>query len=57
VLCLFHRPQALEALRKLRTEKAQEAKEMRLKLDHTRTLKDQAQVTARGTGGTAVQGA
>ena len=34
--------QALEALRKLRTEKVQEAKEMKLKLDHARTHKDNA---------------
>lgn len=33
---------ALEALRKLRTEKAQEVKELKLKLEHTKTLKDQA---------------
>lgn len=36
--------QALEALRKLRTEKAHEVKELKLKLEHTRTLRDQAQV-------------
>lgn len=30
-------------LRKLQTEKAQEVKEMRLKLDHAKTVKDQAQ--------------
>jgi hypothetical protein len=40
--------QALEALRKLRTEKVQEVKELKLKLEHTKTLKDQAQ--ARGQG-------
>ena len=34
--------QALEALRKLRTEKVQEAKEMRLKLEHLKTHKDNA---------------
>lgn len=34
---------ALEVLRKLQTEKAQEVKEMRLKLDHAKTIKDQAQ--------------
>ncbi len=38
--------QALEALRKLRTEKAQEVKELKLKLEHTKTLKDQAAVGA-----------
>ena len=38
--------QALEALRKLRTEKAQEVKELKLKLEHTKTLKDQASVGA-----------
>lgn len=43
---LAHRPllQALEALRKLRTEKSQEVKELKLKLEHTKTLKDQASV-------------
>lgn len=35
-------PQALEALRKLRTEKVQEAKEMKLKLEHLKTHKDNA---------------
>ena len=40
------RVQALEALRKLRTEKAQEVKELKLKLEHTKTLKDQAAVGA-----------
>lgn len=39
-------PQALEALRKLRTEKTQEVKEMRLKLEHLKTNKDMAQVRA-----------
>ena len=34
--------QALEALRKLRTEKMAEVKEFRLRLDHLRTLKDTA---------------
>ncbi|KAL4855078.1 DNA repair protein RAD50 [Chlorella vulgaris] len=34
---------ALEALRKLRTEKTQEVRELKLKLDNTRTLRDQAQ--------------
>lgn len=34
--------QALEALRKLRTEKVQEVKEMKLKLDHLSTHKDSA---------------
>ncbi|KAL4437341.1 hypothetical protein ABPG75_004480 [Micractinium tetrahymenae] len=34
---------ALEVLRKLQTEKAQEVKEMRLKLEHAKTIKDQAQ--------------
>ena len=34
--------QALEALRKLRTEKVQEAKELKLKLETTRTHKDNA---------------
>ena len=34
--------QALEALRKLRTEKVQEAREMKLKLEHLRTHKDNA---------------
>lgn len=39
--------QALEVLRKLQTEKAQEVKEMRLKLDHAKTIKDQAQARSR----------
>ena len=34
--------QALEALRKLRTEKMAEVKEFRLRLDHLRTHKDTA---------------
>lgn len=34
--------QALEALRKLRTEKMAEVKEFRLRLDHLRTHKDNA---------------
>lgn len=40
--------QALEVLRKLQTEKAQEVKEMRLKLDHAKTVKDQAQARVQG---------
>ena len=36
------RVQALEALRKLRTEKMAEVKEFRLRLDHLRTHKDTA---------------
>ena len=39
--------QALDALRKLRTEKVHEARELKLKLDNTRTLKDGAQVQTR----------
>ena len=34
--------QALEALRKLRTEKVQETKELKLKLEHLRTHKENA---------------
>ena len=33
---------ALEALRKLRTEKVQEARELKLKLEHLKTHKDNA---------------
>ena len=40
---VMHCLQALEALAKLKKEKAQQAKELRLKLDHLRTHRDAAQ--------------
>jgi hypothetical protein len=40
----FFPAQALEALRKLRSEKTQEVKEMKLKLEHLKTEKDIASV-------------